>query len=102
MSSTTDHNQGANLQSSISLTGIGKAFRAYPSPWARLREWLGLTSGASYEGAWVLRQIDLDFKRGEAVGIVGLNGAGKSTLLKLIAGVTQPTEGTVEVAGKLV
>ena len=101
MSSKTDHNQGANLQSSISLTGIGKAFRAYPSPWARLREWLGLSSGASYEGAWVLRQIDLDFKRGEAVGIVGLNGAGKSTLLKLIAGVTQPTEGTVEVAGKL-
>ena len=49
----------------------------------------------------MLRQIDLDFKRGEAVGIVGLNGAGKSTLLKLIAGVTQPTEGTVEVAGKL-
>ena len=101
MSCKTDHNQDANLQSSISLSGIGKAFSAYPSPWARLKEWLGLTLSASYEGTWVLRHIDLDFKKGEAVGIVGLNGAGKSTLLKLIAGVTQPTEGTVEVAGKL-
>jgi lipopolysaccharide transport system ATP-binding protein len=55
----------------------------------------------SYEGAWVLRHVDLDFKKGEAVGIVGLNGAGKSTLLKLIAGVTQPTEGSVKVSGKL-
>ena len=41
------------------------------------------------------------FKKGESVGIVGLNGAGKSTLLKLIAGVTQPTEGSVKVSGKL-
>ena len=49
----------------------------------------------------MLRHVDLDFKKGEAVGIVGLNGAGKSTLLKLIAGVTQPTEGSVKVSGKL-
>ena len=87
--------------STIRLRGIGKVFRSYPSPWARLREWLGPASVPSHEQTWVLRRIDLDFKRGEAVGIVGLNGAGKSTLLKLIAGVTQPTEGTVEVAGRL-
>ena len=101
MSCKIDQSHDVSLQSSISLTGIGKAFRTYPSPWARLREWLGLTSRVSYQGAWVLRHVDLDLKRGEAVGIVGLNGAGKSTLLKLIAGVTQPTEGTVRVSGKL-
>ena len=101
MSCKIDQDHDVNLQSSISLTGIGKAFRTYPSPWARLREWLGLTSRAAYQGAWVLRHVDLDFKKGEAVGIVGLNGAGKSTLLKLIAGVTQPTEGSVKVSGKL-
>ena len=60
-----------------------------------------MTSKVAYESTWVLRHVDLDLKQGEAVGIVGLNGAGKSTLLKLIAGVTQPTEGDVEVAGKL-
>ena len=91
MSCKIDQDHDVSLQSAISLTGIGKAFRTYPSQWARLREWLGLASSASYEGAWVLRHVDLDFKKGESVGIVGLNGAGKSTLLKLIAGVTQPT-----------
>ena len=101
MSCKIDQDHDVSLQSAISLTGIGKAFRTYPSQWARLREWLGLTSSTSYQGAWVLRHVDLDFKRGEAVGIVGLNGAGKSTLLKLIAGVTQPTEGSVKVSGKL-
>ena len=74
MSCKIDQDHDVNLQSSISLTGIGKAFRNYPSPWARLREWLGLTSRAAYQGAWVLRHVDLDFKKGEAVGIVGLNG----------------------------
>ncbi len=101
MSCKIDQDHDVSLQSAISLTGIGKAFRTYPSQWARLREWLGLASSASYEGAWVLRHVDLDFKKGESVGIVGLNGAGKSTLLKLIAGVTQPTEGSVKVSGKL-
>ena len=101
MSCKIDQDHDVSLQSAISLTGIGKAFRTYPSQWARLREWLGLASSASYQGAWVLRHVDLDFKKGEAVGIVGLNGAGKSTLLKLIAGVTQPTEGSVKVLGKL-
>ena len=101
MSCKIDQDHDVSLQSAISLTGIGKAFRTYPSQWARLGEWLGLTSSASYQGAWVLRHVDLDFQKGEAVGIVGLNGAGKSTLLKLIAGVTQPTEGSVKVLGKL-
>ena len=100
MSCNTGQEQ-VDLGSTIQLKGIGKVFRSYPSPWARLREWLGLVSLPSHEQTWVLRHIDLDFKRGEAVGIVGLNGAGKSTLLKLIAGVTQPTVGTVEVAGRL-
>ena len=100
MSCKIDQDHDVSLQSAISLTGIGKAFRTYPSPWARLREWLGLTSRAAYQGAWVLRHVDLDFKKGEAVGIVGLNDAGKSTLLKLM-GVTQPTKGSVKVSGKL-
>src|SRR5262249_16802396 len=50
---------------------------------------------------WVLRDINLEVRRGEAVAIIGRNGAAKSTLLKLLAGVTPPTRGTIERRGRL-
>ncbi len=49
----------------------------------------------------VLDGVDLDIPKGQALGICGANGAGKSTLLKLIAGITFPTDGTIEVAGRV-
>lgn len=49
----------------------------------------------------VLRGIDLDVPKGQALGICGANGAGKSTLLKLIAGITHPSDGTLSVSGRV-
>ncbi len=55
----------------------------------------------SFEKQQALKDISFDVKKGEFFGIVGRNGSGKSTLLKLLSGIYSPTQGSIQVNGKL-
>lgn len=85
----------------IKVAGLGKAYRQYPSRWARLYEWVFPLSRERHVLKWVLSDINFTVQPGEAVGVIGINGAGKSTLLKIITGTSQPTKGYVEISGRV-
>lgn len=84
----------------LTVAGVGKSFRRYPSERDRIFGWFGLPAQKP-EDRWVLRDIGFAVHPGEALGIVGRNGAGKSTLLKMIAGIMRPTEGAVSLSGRV-
>lgn len=50
---------------------------------------------------WALRDINLTINEGDVVGVIGRNGAGKSTLLKVLSQITEPTEGEIELYGRV-
>jgi lipopolysaccharide transport system ATP-binding protein len=85
----------------ISVNNLGKAYKQYPSRWSRLLEWLIPGGAKRHNLKWVLQGISFTVNAGESVAVMGVNGAGKSTLLKLITGTTQPTTGSVHMAGRV-
>lgn len=83
----------------ISLRHVSKRFKLFQRPADRVLEWCGF--GTRHQDFWALKDIDLEVPRQRAMGIIGVNGAGKSTLLKMIAGTLLPTEGEIEIKGRI-
>lgn len=88
-------------QTAIKVTQVSKIYKLYDTPSARLKDALGLSRNRNYREHQALRGVDLVIRKGETIGIIGTNGSGKSTLLKIITGVLAPTDGTVEVKGRI-
>lgn len=85
----------------IRITNLKKTYKIYSSTKDRVFDAFSLGSKKRYREFNALNNINFNVEKGETVGIIGTNGAGKSTLLKIITGVLNPTEGDVEIKGKI-
>ena len=84
----------------IRVEKISKVYKLYSRNIDRLKDSLNLGKG-KYKEHYALNNLSFDIKKGECVGIIGTNGAGKSTILKIITGVLSPTQGKVEIDGRI-
>jgi lipopolysaccharide transport system ATP-binding protein len=94
----------------IQVRGIGKRYRRGAlAPSGLLRETLTNAFRSpgkffrreQFETFWALKDVSLDVREGEVLGLIGRNGSGKTTLLKILSRITRPTEGWAEIHGRV-
>jgi ABC-2 type transport system ATP-binding protein len=89
------------VASAIVVRDVSKHFRLYHEKYQSLKERAIHFGRVPYEEFWALRDVDFEVEEGETLGLLGRNGSGKSTLLKCVAGILQPTDGTITTVGRL-
>ena len=87
------------MEYAIKLTNLTKTFYIFKKDY-KILQWIFTKKGYSSEKS-ALNNISFTINKGEMVGFIGKNGAGKSTLMKIIAGITFPTSGSIEVNGSI-
>ncbi|CAH2913834.1 MAG: O-antigen export system, ATP-binding protein [uncultured Paraburkholderia sp.] len=93
----------------IGVHQLAKRYQIYETPRDRLKQFVlprvqrlvGAQPKHYFSEFWALNDVSFEVKKGETVGIIGRNGSGKSTLLQMICGTLSPTQGHVEVNGRV-
>jgi ABC-2 type transport system ATP-binding protein len=85
----------------IAVEGASRRFVVREHPTRTLKELFVARGRTGASEVWALHDVSMRVAPGEAVGLVGRNGSGKTTLLKLISGIVKPTQGRVEVGGRI-
>ena len=90
-----------NSNTAIEVSGLSKCYRLYSNPSHRLSQSLPWQRRKLYQEFWALRDVSFNLPKGNTLGVIGRNGSGKSTLLQLICGTLTPTDGIVNVNGRI-
>lgn len=92
-----------NRETMIAVRDVSMMFNIASAQLNSLKEYAIALSRKElrFKEFWALNDISFEVKKGDVFGILGTNGSGKSTLLKIIAGVLEPTKGSVEINGNI-
>lgn len=90
-----------NPENAIEVRDVKKRFKVYMDKGSSMKEKMLFRSRNRYEERWVLKGVSFSVKKGEAIGLIGKNGCGKSTTLKMLNRIMYPTQGTIELQGRV-
>ena len=85
----------------VNIKNLTKIYPLYDKPQDRFKEALNPFRKSYHRDFYAMKNLSIDIRKGETVGIIGKNGAGKSTLLKMITGVLTPSSGSIEINGRI-
>lgn len=88
-------------ENAIEVKNVTKRFKVYYDKGNSLKEKILFQKRNRHDIHWVLKGISFEVKKGEAIGLIGKNGCGKSTTLKMLTKIMYPTEGSIQMRGRV-